>query len=57
MERKTTGTEDKLKGKANELLGRVRGDKSQEAKGRFQQTVGEAKNAVDDIKKELKGER
>ncbi|MFA9445755.1 CsbD family protein [Egicoccus sp. AB-alg6-2] len=39
-------TGDKVKGKANELAGKATGDKTQEVKGKGQQTKGDAKDAV-----------
>lgn len=48
-----TGTMDKIKGKTNEAVGKMTGDKSQEFKGKVQSGVGEGKNAVDDAKKSL----
>ena len=48
-----TGTADKIKGKTNETVGKLTGNKSQEMKGKMQSGVGEGKNAVDDVKKSL----
>ncbi|MHB8586101.1 MAG: CsbD family protein [Thermoplasmatota archaeon] len=42
------GTTDKIKGKANEIVGHLRGDKGQELKGRAQGAMGDAKHIVRD---------
>lgn len=43
-----TGTWDKIKGKTNETVGDVRGDKSQELKGKAQQAKGDVKRTFSD---------
>ena len=46
---------DKLKGKAEELKGRVRNDPGEEMKGRARQDLGEAKDQVRDARRSLSG--
>lgn len=41
-----TGTWDKVKGKANQVAGDVRGDKSQSIKGHAQEGKGDVKGAM-----------
>lgn len=53
-EKRTSGTTDKIKGKTNEVVGDLRGDKSQEMKGKAQQGIGEGKNALNDVKESFK---
>lgn len=47
-----SGTDDKIKGKANEVAGKVTGDKTQELKGKAQQVKGDAENAIDELRDE-----
>jgi uncharacterized protein YjbJ (UPF0337 family) len=42
----SSGTGDKVKGKANELTGKVTGDKKQQMKGKAQQAKGGVKDGV-----------
>ncbi|WP_071131128.1 CsbD family protein [Enterococcus timonensis] len=44
--------EDKIKGKLNELKGKVTNDASEELKGKVQQKVGDAKEDADKKKDE-----
>jgi len=41
-----TGTGDKVKGKTNEVVGKVTGNNKQQFKGKAQQVKGSVKNAV-----------
>ncbi len=41
---------DKAKGKANETIGEITDDKSQELKGKFQQKKAEVEEAFEDMK-------
>lgn len=50
----TSGTMDKIKGKANEIAGAVTGDTSRELKGKGQQVRGEGKNVLGDVKESFK---
>jgi uncharacterized protein YjbJ (UPF0337 family) len=56
MDDKTSGTVDKIKGKTNEVVGHIRGDKSQEMKGKVQQGMGEGKHALKDAKDAFTGD-
>jgi uncharacterized protein YjbJ (UPF0337 family) len=47
---------DQVRGKAEEMKGKLTGDKSEELKGKARQTAGKAKSAVRDIKADVKGE-
>jgi uncharacterized protein YjbJ (UPF0337 family) len=47
---------DQLLGKAEELKGKLTGDKSLELKGKARQNAGNAKRAVRDIKADIKEE-
>ncbi|MFA5861079.1 MAG: CsbD family protein [Candidatus Thermoplasmatota archaeon] len=51
----SSGTSDKIKGKTNEVVGHLRGDKSQELKGKAQKVMGDAKHAVRDVADKLQG--
>ena len=48
------GTGDKVKGKFNESVGKVTGDKKRELKGKAQQVKGRAKDTISETKKEIK---
>lgn len=45
---------DKTKGKAQQIKGRVTGDRSKEAEGVVREKVGEGKEAVEDLKRDIK---
>jgi len=47
---------DRVRGKAEELKGKVTGDKKVELKGKARQKVGDAKRAVRDIKGDVREE-
>jgi uncharacterized protein YjbJ (UPF0337 family) len=47
---------DQVQGKAEEMKGKLTGDKSEELKGKARQTAGNAKRAVRDIKADVKEE-
>jgi uncharacterized protein YjbJ (UPF0337 family) len=47
---------DQVRGKAEEMKGKVTGDKSEELKGKARQTVGKAKSKVRDIQADVKEE-
>ena len=47
---------DQVRGKAEELTGKLTGDKSQELKGKARQTVGNVKRGVRDIKADVREE-
>lgn len=47
---------DQVRGKAEEMKGKLTGDKSEELKGKARQTAGRAKSAVRDIKADVKEE-
>lgn len=47
---------DQVVGKAEEMKGKLTGDKSEELKGKARQTAGRAKSAVRDIKADVKEE-
>jgi len=51
------GTGEKIKGKTNEAVGKVTGDKAQEVKGKVQQGVGKARKEAGDLKESLKKDR
>lgn len=62
MSNENHGTFDKIKGSVNEAVGKMTGDKEQEAKGKGQQARGEveekindARNAFDNAKDDAKG--
>jgi uncharacterized protein YjbJ (UPF0337 family) len=40
------GRSKQLKGKANDVMGAIKGDSSQQAKGKVQKTVGKAQAAL-----------
>ena len=44
---------DQVRGKAEEIKGKVTGDKKEELKGKARQTVGNAKRAFRDIKEDV----
>ncbi|RKP55752.1 CsbD family protein [Pararobbsia silviterrae] len=48
------GEAEKLKGKVNEAVGKMRGDTAQELKGDLQQGAGEARKRVGDVKDALR---
>jgi hypothetical protein len=48
---------DKIQGKAEELKGRVTGDRATELKGRARQAVGEAKRLARDLRVEPSASR
>lgn len=45
---------DKAKGKAQQIKGRIRGDRSEEARGVAREKVGEGKEAVEDLKRDIR---
>ena len=47
---------DQVRGKAEELKGKVTGDKKEELKGKARQTAGNAKRAVRDIQADVRAE-
>jgi uncharacterized protein YjbJ (UPF0337 family) len=47
---------DQVVGKAEEMKGKLTGDKSEELKGKARQTAGNAKRAVRDIQADVKEE-
>jgi uncharacterized protein YjbJ (UPF0337 family) len=49
------GTGDKIKGKANEMIGKATDDTSKEMKGKAQQGKGEIKDQASDAKTRLRG--
>jgi uncharacterized protein YjbJ (UPF0337 family) len=44
---------DQVRGKAEEIKGKVTGDKKEELKGKVRQTAGNAKRAFRDIKEDV----
>lgn len=48
-----SGLGDKLKGTAEEMMGKVTGDQELEAKGKTEQIVGNLKDRADDTKEEI----
>lgn len=46
MAGKTQGMVDKAKGKAKEVIGSVRGNKTQQGKGKTQKNVGKAEQKI-----------
>jgi uncharacterized protein YjbJ (UPF0337 family) len=44
---------DKIKGKANELTGKAKGDRTQQLKGKTQQAKGEAREKAHELDREL----
>ena len=47
---------DQVVGKAEEMKGKLTGDKSEELKGKARQSAGKAKSAVRDIQADVKEE-
>ena len=47
---------DQVVGKAEEMKGKLTGDKSEELKGKARQTAGNAKSKIRDIKADVKEE-
>jgi len=47
---------DQVRGKAEEIKGKITGDKGEELKGKARQTAGNAKRAVRDIQADVKEE-
>ena len=47
---------DQVRGKAEEMKGKVTGDKSEELKGKARQSVGNAKTKVRDFQADVKEE-
>jgi uncharacterized protein YjbJ (UPF0337 family) len=47
---------DQVRGKAEEITGKVTGDKSEELKGQARQKAGNVKRAVRDIRADVKEE-
>ena len=45
---------DQIRGKAEELKGKMTGDKSEEMKGKARQTAGNAKRVVRDIQADVR---
>ena len=56
-EHQVKGQFKKIKGKVNEAVGKLTGDKSQEAKGKIQQAVAEGQILVGDIQEELEDKK
>jgi uncharacterized protein YjbJ (UPF0337 family) len=50
----SSGTGDKIKGKANEIAGTVTGDRKREMKGKGQQAKGSFTDKVEEKDRELK---
>lgn len=48
------GIGEKVKGKINEAVGKVRGDRAQAVKGKVQQGAGEAQKQFGDAKEQVK---
>ena len=48
---------DKLRGKAEELKGRLTGDESEKAKGDARQRVGDVKDTARDVREDVFGDR
>lgn len=53
---RTQGVVDQVKGKANEIAGAIKGDTSQELKGKGQQLLGKGRKAVADTADDLKND-
>ena len=45
---------DQVRGKAEEIKGRVTGDRIEESKGKARQVVGNLKRAVRDVKEDVR---
>jgi uncharacterized protein YjbJ (UPF0337 family) len=45
---------DKMKGKGNQVGGRLTGDRDQEMRGKGQELKGDAKNVLTDVKESFK---
>jgi uncharacterized protein YjbJ (UPF0337 family) len=50
----THGVTEQVKGKVNEVVGKVTGNRTQEAKGDIQQGLGKAQKAVGDVREDVK---
>jgi uncharacterized protein YjbJ (UPF0337 family) len=50
----THGVTEQVKGKVNEVVGKVTGDRAQEAKGDIQQGLGKAQKAAGDVREHVK---
>ncbi len=50
----THGTAEQVKGKVNEVVGKVTGNKTQEAKGDLQHEAGKTQKAVGDLREQIK---
>ncbi|WP_432259343.1 CsbD family protein [Cupriavidus sp. TMH.W2] len=48
------GVGEKVRGKINEAVGKVRGDRAQAVKGKLQQGAGEARKQAGDAKEQVK---
>ena len=51
---KTQGTTEQVKGKVNEVVGHITGNKMQEVKGDLQQGLGKAQKVIGDAREEAK---
>lgn len=47
---------DQIRGKVEELRGKLRGDKGEEMKGRLRQAVGNAKSTARDVREDMREE-
>lgn len=56
-EHQIKGQFKKIKGKVNEAVGKVTGDKTQEVKGKIQQAVAEGQILAGDIQEELEDKK
>lgn len=54
IEERIDSAKDKIKGKANQAAGEMRGDESQKRKGRAQELKGHLKDVKTDIKESLR---
>lgn len=52
-ENKIEGAMDKMKGKTNQVVGDLRGDKEQSLKGHAQEAKGDVKDAIGDVKSDV----
>jgi len=50
----TQGTTEQVKGKVNEVVGHITGNKMQEVKGDLQQGLGKAQKVIGDAREEAK---
>jgi uncharacterized protein YjbJ (UPF0337 family) len=47
---------DQVRGKAEEIKGKVTGNHTEEAKGKLRQQIGKAKSTVRDVKEDVRNE-